>query len=40
MGNYSYLPQFPAHAATIMLRVNILLQHKKHFAKVLISYIF
>ena len=40
MANCSYLPQFPLHAATIMLPVNILLQYKKHFAKVLISTLF
>jgi hypothetical protein len=40
MGNYSFLPQFTVHAAIIMLPVNILLQYKKYFAKVLISTLF
>jgi hypothetical protein len=40
MSNYSYLPQFPIHAATIMLPVNILLHYKKHFAEVLFQLFF
>jgi hypothetical protein len=40
MGNYGYLPQFPIHTTTTTLPVNILVQNKKRFAKVLISAFF
>jgi len=40
MGNYSYLPKLPIYTATTVLPVNILLQYKQRFAKVLIAALF
>ena len=40
MGNYSYLPKLPICTATTVLPVNILLQYKQRFAKVLIAALF